>query len=206
MAKYSDERMREAREAILKHASARFRRDGIAAVGVRPLMADAGLTHGGFYVHFSSRADLVAAALDYAAETTLDYFRAALDGAPGKDKLETLVRTYLRPVHCDHMEMGCAASALAPEIARESEETRARFSARNQGLIRLIADHLPAGGVPDERSERASILFAAMLGTLQLMRIETDAQAAARLACAGREAAMSLAHAPWRGTALSTVG
>ena len=198
MAKYSEDRKREAREDILKHAAERFRRDGIAAVGVRPLMADAGLTHGGFYAHFGSRSELIAAALEYAAGTTLDYFHAAIARVPDDEKLAKLVATYLRPVHRDHMELGCTVSALAPEIARESDETRERFSASNEGLINLIAEHLPHGGRDEERLERARILFASMLGVLQLMRIETDPATAASLARAGRTAAMQLAHAPWR--------
>lgn len=198
MAKYGKDHKQATREAILKHASERFRREGIAAVGVRPLMADAGLTHGGFYAHFESRADLVAATLDYAAASTLDYFQAAIAEVPAERKLETIVRTYLRRIHRDHMALGCSVSALAPEIARENAATRDRLSARNMGLVRLIAEHLPAGGDAEERIERASLLFATMLGTLQLMRIEPDAEIAAQLTRAGREATLHLAAKPWR--------
>ena len=187
----------ETREAILKHAAGRFRRDGIAAVGVRSLMAEAGLTHGGFYSHFASRADLVAATLGYAAQDTLGYFHAAIAAAPEDGKLEALLRAYLRPLHRDHPAFGCAVSALAPEIAREDVPTRGRFAARNQPIVHLIADHLPAGGSGEERIARASLVFAAMVGILQIMRIETDAAAAARLARAGRAAARDIAMAAW---------
>lgn len=197
MARYSEEHKQEARAAILKQAAERFRRDGIAAVGVRPLMADAGMTHGGFYAHFASRADLVAASLEYAAQATLDYFHDALAGAPDGQKLETLVETYLQPRHRDRMDVGCAASALAPEIARESDATRTRFARQNGRLIGLIAEHLPAGGTPRARADRAAILFATMMGTLQLMRMETDPAAVERLRRSGRDAALQLASRPW---------
>ena len=197
MAKYSEDHKRATREAILKQASERFRRDGIAAVGVRPLMADAGLTHGGFYAHFGSRSELVAETLDYAAASTLEFFRTAIANSPPERKLETIIRTYLRPVHRDHMALGCSVSALGPEIAREAEATRAQLAARHMGLVQLIAEHLPAGGDAAARIERASIVFATMLGTLQLMRIETDADIAAQLAKAGREAALLVAAAAW---------
>ncbi len=59
MARYKGDQKQISREEILKRAAERFRRDGVAAVGVRPLMADAGLTHGGFYAHFASREDLI---------------------------------------------------------------------------------------------------------------------------------------------------
>lgn len=197
MARYKEGHKQAARDAILKNAAERFRRDGIAAVGVRALMADAGLTHGGFYAHFPSRADLVAAAAECAAESTIGYFESVLAAAPADRKLETLIATYLRARHRSHMDVGCAAAALAPEIARESVETRARFAAQTDRLIQLIADLLPLGGDPEGRTTRASAVFATMMGVLQLMRIETDDAAAERLMREGREAALSLATRPW---------
>ncbi len=200
MARYKEDQKRASREAILQRASERFRREGIAAVGVRPLMADAGLTHGGFYAHFASREDLVGAALEYAAEATLDHFREALAEAPEGQKLERLISTYLRPLHRDHMGLGCAVAALAPEIARQDASTRRRFDVRRRGIVALIAEHLPPGGDADARLDRASTVFATLMGTLQLVRIETDAAVVERLVAAGREAALLLARRPWAGS------
>lgn len=197
MARYKADQKQISREEILKRAAERFRQDGVAAVGVRPLMADAGLTHGGFYAHFASRDDLVAAALEYAAESTLDYFKDVLAQTPEPERLRVLIKTYLRPLHRDHMGLGCAVSALAPEIARQPEETRRRFDIRGRGLVRLIAEHLPPGGSPEDRLDRASLVFAQMFGTLQLIRIETDLEAVPRLLKGGREAALLLATQPW---------
>lgn len=197
MARYKEGHKQEARDAILKNAAERFRRDGIAAVGVRTLMADSGLTHGGFYAHFPSRADLVAAAAEQAAESTIGYFDAVVSNAPDGRKLETLIATYLRQPHRTHMDLGCAAAALAPEIARESLETRARFAAKTGRLIELISDLLPDGGDAETRTSRATTVFAAMMGILQLMRIETEDTAAERLMREGREAALYLAVRPW---------
>lgn len=197
LTRYKDGHKQEARDAILKNAAERFRREGIAAVGVRALMADAGLTHGGFYAHFASRADLVAAAAETAAESTIGHFEEVLAAAPSDCKLETLIATYLRPRHRAHMDLGCAAAALAPEIARESVETRARFAAQTGRLVQLIADLLPEGGAPEDRTARATTVFAAMMGVLQLVRIESDDAVADRLMREGRHAALSLATQPW---------
>src|SRR5215472_18144550 len=56
----------ESRERILAAASAQIRTQGLESLSVGKLMADAGLTHGGFYGHFASRADLLAQALERA--------------------------------------------------------------------------------------------------------------------------------------------
>src|SRR3984893_9507258 len=50
------------RERIVAAAAAEFRRHGIAATGLADLMKAAGLTHGGFYPHFTSKGQLVAEA------------------------------------------------------------------------------------------------------------------------------------------------
>jgi TetR/AcrR family transcriptional repressor of nem operon len=60
--RYSKDHKQETRERIIRTAARRFREDGVEAVGVAALMADAGLTHGGFYAHFPSKEALVAAA------------------------------------------------------------------------------------------------------------------------------------------------
>lgn len=185
------------RQAILGRAAERLRRDGIAALGVRPLMADAGLTHGGFYAHFPSRSDLVAAALEHAADSTIGFFRAAAAAAPEGARLEAIIDTYLQPRHCEEMARGCTASALAPDIARADTAARTRFVRRNRAFIDLIADHLPAGGKPEERLDRAHVIFASMMGMLQLMRIEEDVAEVERMRAAGRAAALMLAHCSW---------
>ena len=61
--RYDKGRKEQTRKRIVDVASARFRARGIEATGVAGLMADAGLTHGGFYAHFRSKDDLVRAAI-----------------------------------------------------------------------------------------------------------------------------------------------
>ncbi len=47
------------RRRIVGSALARFRRRGIERTGVAEIMADVGMTHGGFYRHFDSKEELV---------------------------------------------------------------------------------------------------------------------------------------------------
>ena len=51
------------RRHIVDVASAQFRENGVAAVGLAGIMAEAGLTNGAFYTHFESKEDLVRAVL-----------------------------------------------------------------------------------------------------------------------------------------------
>jgi AcrR family transcriptional regulator len=72
----------ETRRRIVEIASKAFRSKGIAATGVAEIMAAAGLTHGGFYRHFSSKEELVADAVAMSLEQlVLDSEKAAEEGA-----------------------------------------------------------------------------------------------------------------------------
>ncbi|TCR68451.1 TetR/AcrR family transcriptional regulator [Bosea sp. BK604] len=185
----------ETRRRIVETAARRFRKDGIEATGIAGLMAEAGLTHGGFYAHFPSKEDLVRSAVDVALTGATAEHASAVAGvrAEGGDGLETIVRRYLSRTHRDHPETGCAIATLAAELARSSDETRAIFARDTGELIELIAGELPDPASADART-RAAMVLALMVGTLQLARAAPDAAASDSLLAAGRKAALALAR------------
>lgn len=185
----------QTRRRIVETAAKRFRKEGVEAVGIAGLMADAGLTHGGFYAHFASKEDLVRAALEEAADQ--GYARRvalAAKAEPGAKTVEAMVRSYLRPIHRDTPELGCAAAALIAEIARHEPETRAAFSARLGELLGQFEAALPADMEPELRQRRAIGMFAVMLGTLQMARAVTDAALSDKMLESGVAAALMLAN------------
>jgi AcrR family transcriptional regulator len=60
---YSPKHKRDTREKILESARRLFNRNGYSGVSIEQIMSDAGLTHGGFYRHFSGKDELYAAAV-----------------------------------------------------------------------------------------------------------------------------------------------
>jgi TetR/AcrR family transcriptional regulator, transcriptional repressor for nem operon len=70
-------------ERILKVATKNMRRHGIAGAGMTGIMAEAGLTNGGFYAHFDSKSDLVREGLERALDEQL---QRLADAAPGELK------------------------------------------------------------------------------------------------------------------------
>jgi TetR/AcrR family transcriptional repressor of nem operon len=187
----------ETRRRIVETAARRFRKDGIEATGIAGLMADAGLTHGGFYAHFPSKEDLVRQAVDGALKVaTAEHAAAAAAArAEGGDGLEVIVRRYLSRTHRDHPETGCAIATLAAELARSSSETRATLAQDANKLIEVIAAELPAIS-PEEAHARAAMVLALMVGTLQLARATPDAAASDALLASGRRAALALGRQP----------
>jgi len=54
----SREETARTRERIIEAASEEFREHGIVGIGLAELMKAAGLTHGGFYKHFTSKDEI----------------------------------------------------------------------------------------------------------------------------------------------------
>ena len=71
--RYDSEHKQQTRSKVLDVAARAIRSSGPDRVGVAAIMAEAGLTHGGFYAHFASKDELVAAAI----ETMFDQARDA---------------------------------------------------------------------------------------------------------------------------------
>ncbi|MBU6449053.1 MAG: TetR/AcrR family transcriptional regulator [Rhodospirillales bacterium] len=178
----------QTKQRIIETAATKFRRDGVAATGIAGLMAEAGLTHGGFYAHFSSKEDLVSQAL-----------AAALDQNAARrthESVEALIRRYLCPAHRDTPEQGCATAALVSEIARHEPETRATFTARLRTQLAQITSALPPETDEAARERLAIGLFGVMLGCLQMARAVNDPAFSDKILESGVEAARKLAGLP----------
>lgn len=184
--RYSKQHKEVTRQRIVEIACKRFRKEGLDAVGVASLMADAGLTHGGFYNHFSSKEDLIEEALMSAAEGS----RAESQHDFETGGVAQFIRSYLRTAHRDHPETGCSIAALAGELPRHPKATRMVFTEDVNRMILLIESGLPK---PDPDVARA--ICATLVGTLQLARAVSDKKLSDQLLKAGEKAAIALSQA-----------
>ena len=114
-----------------------MRRLGVGGVSIPALMKEAGLTHGGFYAHFESRDELVAAAIELAAEETKA--RVFGDDAAG---VAPALDAYLSMEHAAHPEYGCVVAALGAEAPRQSATVKESFRYAARGLLRLVERRL----------------------------------------------------------------
>ena len=151
------------RAHIVETASELFRERGYDGVGVADLMAAAGFTHGGFYKHFRSKADLMAEAAACGLEKTLA-------NPEGLDVARFFER-YLSREHRDARGTGCTMAALCGDAARQPDEIKATFA---HGLEDLLA--LAAQGDEDPHTARAQMIdrFAHAVGALMLSRACPD--------------------------------
>lgn len=192
--RYSRGHKEETRKRIVDVAGRRFRREGIEAVGLVPLMKEAGLTHGAFYAHFPSKDALVAEAVQTAFADTNARLAAAADRAPDGQRLEALLDGYLSEAHRDVPETGCTAAALAGELSRATPAAREAFAEGFANLVALVERHLPDNLSAEEGHRRALAIASTMIGSLALARTLPDRSGSAAILCAARENALAIAR------------
>lgn len=178
------------RRHILDIASKQFRKGGVEAVGLAGLMKKAGLTNGAFYAHFKSKEDLVREVL----VATFDFQIQMLTEAQKHGlKLEDVIRDYLSPKNRDKTEEGCPAAALLAEVTRHSKPTRKVFSEKVDQLLDLFSSQIKEND-SKKRERKAISIYAQLIGSLQLARLETDNEKSNLILRSGIEAALELAN------------
>jgi len=174
----------ENRERILAEASRQVRKNGLESVSVGELMKSVGLTHGGFYGHFNSRAALLAEALARALADGQKHAKSQ-EHATGQETpagdLPGFARSYLSRTHRDAPESGCAIAALAAEAGRAAPECRDVMSGHVDAFIGAVAEML------DGDEEKAMVAVSAMVGALALARVATSAERSDAILKAVRE-------------------
>lgn len=176
-------------DRILATAARAIRRGGFHGVGVADIMKEAGLTHGGFYAHFSSRNALLAEALERAGRDSAQRVTqvTAARQARGASALRALVEAYLSDRHLGELEAGCPVAALASEMPRQSPEVREASAQRVRGLVAAVQRALPKDAAPDSGPAIASQL----VGALQLARALGDNAEGRALLKASRRALLA---------------
>jgi AcrR family transcriptional regulator len=76
----------EARQRILETADRLFYQEGVRAVGIDRIIAEAGVAKMSLYKHFASKDDLILAALMYREEGVLEFFRSSMERHARKAK------------------------------------------------------------------------------------------------------------------------
>ena len=154
-------------------ASARlFRERGIGGVSVAKLMAEAGLTHGGFYGHFQSKDALAGIACATAfRQSTVKWQQRITDHPDHAAALRSIIENYLSAKSRGAAGTGCPLSALAAEVAREPayQPVRKAFLAGLKDLVEILSS-LQSTGNSARNGRRALGQLATMVGGLVLAR------------------------------------
>jgi TetR/AcrR family transcriptional repressor of nem operon len=172
--RYDADHKEKTRARVLKEAAKAIRAEGPHRIAVAGVMAKAGLTHGGFYAHFKSKDDLVAAAIDEMFKDASARFFNATDGFSPQDGMVRYINFYLSKDHRDARGTGCPVAALSNDLPRMEGLTRARYGQGVAGLTAKLEGQLVALGREDAAAVAPSVV-AELVGALSLARAVGDA-------------------------------
>ncbi len=184
------EQKQATRNRLVELAARRLREEGLAGNAVHRLMRDAGLTHGGFYVHFESKDALDVEALLHAVRERRRLDEGIPADTPLPERRKAVARRYLSRSHRDHPESGCAFGALLSEAAHGGEDFRKAFA---EEFMKVVEARGPQGSAA-LRDENIALMALAM-GGLALARAVPDAELSDTILRACRDASNTLADA-----------
>src|SRR3984893_1504490 len=170
--KVSKQKMAEHREQIIEAAAKRFREKGFDGISVAELMKEVGLTHGGFYGHFTSKEELVSLASQRAMRSTSAKWARVIGEAPG-DPLAALAKDYLSTRHQDHPEAGCLFAALGGELGRQPVLVQKAAMEVQLQFLYILSRVVP-GRAKAARRRKAIVVFAELIGGMILARSVPD--------------------------------
>lgn len=180
-------------QRILEAGAIRLRTEGLAGAGIANVMKDAGLTHGGFYVHFANKTELAVAALRHALADNRKNWVGSLRKESWGQRLKRLARRYLSLPHRDNLAQSCALAALAGEAARSEPAFRQAYETElRQSLRGICCGHDGESEPGTEQFDQAIAFMALCLGGMTLARAVADPGFSERILRACADAAGSI--------------
>ncbi|MDQ7856397.1 TetR/AcrR family transcriptional regulator [Klebsiella michiganensis] len=156
------------RAHIVETASTLFREHGYDGIGVADLMAEAGFTHGGFYKHFRSKADLI-------VESAACSLAKTAELSSGSD-ISELVRSYVSREHRDARSTGCTIAALSGDAARQPAAVQATFADGIENVLAALSKENTSSAATDAKALREKYLdiMAHAVGAIVMSRACPD--------------------------------
>jgi TetR/AcrR family transcriptional repressor of nem operon len=180
--RYNSEHKTKTRERLLEEAAAAIKLEGPERISIAAIMARADLTHGGFYAHFGSKEELIAAAIERMFEIVDRAVLRLIEGLEPAEALAYFIDDYLSARHFDSVSDGCPLPALSADVARLGMEIKAPFSHGFAQLQEHLADLFRKLGHQNaEAEELATSVYAEMVGALSLARAIQDPDQAAKI-------------------------
>src|SRR5271170_564991 len=178
------------RGKIIECARRLFNQNGFDGVSVNTIMADAGMTRGGFYSYFESKSDLYAEVLgcfftdpDWKSRWEgVDVDLSSSDAGP------QIVRAYLSRQHFDDVDNSCPMIALPSDIARSDETVKKAFETVFKAMVTVLGRDVATDAQPREKTAMA--IAALCIGGMVAARSMNDRALGDRLREAAANAAL----------------
>ncbi len=146
---------------------------GLGMVGMRDIMAGASLVPGGFYRHFQSKDQLIAAVSGTAFDRTYAMLEGETTGKSPAEAVERIVSVYLGQTRAEGRPYLCPLAMLGAELRHSDPQVRAIAIDGYQRIVQLIANHLTDESRRDA-FVTASGIVSTLVGAVTLAEIAPD--------------------------------
>ena len=186
----------ETRDRIVESARRLFNQRGFEGVSVNEIMAEAGLTRGGFYTYFASKSDLYVEALGcfFTDPNWKNRWEGVEIDPTAADIGAQIVHAYLSQQHLENIENSCPMAALPSDVARSGTPVKRAFERVFQAMVDLLERSMrwQKGEDGDGRRSTAQAIAALCVGGMVVARSMEDRALAAQLLAAGKAIALEL--------------
>ena len=193
---YPEGHKERTRARVVEAARQLFNQHGYDRVTLDMVMAEAGLTRGGFYAYFRSKEELFAAAVDSFLMGRGAEWRSQAGVDPTRrDRImaERMIEAYLSTEHQDDLAGQCPMIALSSDVARSSVEVRESYQKLLSAMVGLF--EVSVGPEGQDRRQDAMALSALCVGGMILARTLPDSELARGVREAARDMALSFCRA-----------
>jgi TetR/AcrR family transcriptional repressor of nem operon len=171
---YAADHKARTRSRIVDAARGLFNRHGFEQVSIDQIMEAADLTRGGFYHHFSSKADLYAETIASFATCNPLAIRQAAAKRPVQDPAKLarlLLDLYLSDEVLNDPDKHCPLYALPSDVARAGLKPQEAYTDIIRGMTHVFGSAL-GGGKAAER--KAQVIVSLCVGGMVLARTTQD--------------------------------
>lgn len=169
------------RKKIIDSARRLFNRRGFESVSIAEIMADAKMTHGGFYSYFGSKSDLYAEVLNcfFTDPEWKNCWEGVHVDLSSGDVGPQVVQAYLSRQHYEDIENSCPMVALPTDVAHSGVSARQAFETVFRAMVNVLERSLVDKQKP--RKSKAQAIAALCIGGMIVARTMVDRTAADEL-------------------------
>ncbi|GGK65557.1 TetR/AcrR family transcriptional regulator [Amphritea balenae] len=188
---YTKTHKNKTRERILDSSFRLFAIKGFEGVTIDDLMNNCGLTRGGFYAHFTSKAELYREALKFKASST-KLANPKPEDTSNKQWLSLLLNKYLSLEHVKgERSLSCPLAFLVTDINMQDKAIKTAYSDVYYGMNTAIMEY--ASSYTDCDEQDVLSVTAMMIGTVAIARtLQNQDSIESLLAASRREAGVKL--------------
>lgn len=179
---YGAQHKSASRARIVEAARILFNRHGFDRVTIDQIMAEAGLTRGGFYNHFRNKEELYAEAVAsfLMGRGAIWRAEAGVEGqSPAPQIAVQMIESYLSDRHLGEIDGQCPMIALPSDIARAHPKVREAYQQLLEAMVGLFEQSLATRG---EAARRQALSLALLcVGGMILARSLPESALAAEI-------------------------